>query len=245
MKSKKMTKSTFAIIIMAIVMVAMLAFGGTYAYFTATTAQQSKSVVTGTVMLNNSEFKLVADSVKVVPGMELMPAAEEGEKNVIAVTNKSDVATYIFVTITLVAEKYDEGQGKYVTFNTWDYEEAYKTATAEAQRAPWTVTNGDDMAKFQDVTAAVEVTTAGTKVYAYEAQAATDAEKGDVLELIAGIQLNKDLKSNSADNDIGSLMGIRITVTVDARSIQTEGFEGATAVTDAYNAVKDRANAKV
>ena len=36
MKSKKMTKSTFAIIIMAIAMVAMLAFGGTYAYFTAT-----------------------------------------------------------------------------------------------------------------------------------------------------------------------------------------------------------------
>ena len=43
MKSKKMTKSTFAVIIMAVAMVAMLAFGGTYAYFTAQNAAVSTS----------------------------------------------------------------------------------------------------------------------------------------------------------------------------------------------------------
>ena len=52
MKSKKMTKSTFAIIIMGIVMVAMLAFGGTFAYFTAkTSAIKSDPITTGLISL--------------------------------------------------------------------------------------------------------------------------------------------------------------------------------------------------
>jgi len=55
LKSKKMTKSTFAIIIMAIAMVAMLAFGGTYAYFTATTsAVDSGEVTMGYVKLSTT-----------------------------------------------------------------------------------------------------------------------------------------------------------------------------------------------
>ena len=54
MKSKKMTKSTFAIIIMAIAMVAMLAFGGTYAYFTATAQDKTGSIKTSHVKLSTT-----------------------------------------------------------------------------------------------------------------------------------------------------------------------------------------------
>ena len=50
-KSKKMKKSTFAIVIMSILMVAMLAFGGTYAYFTASATGSSKSVKMGHVII--------------------------------------------------------------------------------------------------------------------------------------------------------------------------------------------------
>ena len=59
LKSKKMTKSTFAVIIMAIAMVAMLAFGGTYAYFTATAG----AGLEGTVHTAEVKLTTAADSV--------------------------------------------------------------------------------------------------------------------------------------------------------------------------------------
>ena len=94
LKSKKMTKSTFAVIIMAVVMVAMLAFGGTYAYFTATATGKSDTAQTGSVLLKNNVVTLV--DTNVVPGMELLKA----ETNV-SVVNDSNVATFIFVKFSV------------------------------------------------------------------------------------------------------------------------------------------------
>ena len=75
MKSKKMTKSTFAIIIMAIVMVAMLAFGGTYAYFTATSDKNVASLTTGMVSLE-SATTLTATVENVMPKEEVFAAGD-------------------------------------------------------------------------------------------------------------------------------------------------------------------------
>ncbi len=93
-KSKKMTKSTFAIIIMAVVMVAMLAFGGTYAYFTASTSAKSTNFTTGKVVLTNSGAEISVISDKVVPGDTIISEA-------ISYTNGSDVNTYIAVVMTV------------------------------------------------------------------------------------------------------------------------------------------------
>ena len=69
MKSKKMTKSTFAIIIMAIAMVAMLAFGGTYAYFTATANDVSGTVRTAYLSLTNETETLTkVATTDILPG---------------------------------------------------------------------------------------------------------------------------------------------------------------------------------
>ena len=70
MKSKKMTKSTFAIVIMAIVMVAILAFGGTYAYFTANAVGESVGdIKTAQLELLNMGEKLTYTSTnEIVPG---------------------------------------------------------------------------------------------------------------------------------------------------------------------------------
>ena len=68
-KSKKMKKSTFAIVIMAILMVAMLAFGGTYAYFTANAnVANGGSFTTGKVILTADGSISLATEKKVVPG---------------------------------------------------------------------------------------------------------------------------------------------------------------------------------
>ena len=72
-KKRKMSKSTFAIIIMAVVMVAMLAFGGSYAYFTATATARTGTATTGYVKLNSDEtFQFTKTNV--MPGDELIAA---------------------------------------------------------------------------------------------------------------------------------------------------------------------------
>lgn len=53
-KTKKMTKSTFAIIIMGIALVALLAFGGTFAYFTSTSSARVSKFTTAVVNLRTN-----------------------------------------------------------------------------------------------------------------------------------------------------------------------------------------------
>ena len=83
-------------------MVAMLAFGGTYAYFTANTSAKEAEFTTGKVMLTNSggSFQVTAD--KVVPGDTIIDQA-------VSYTNGSDVNTYIAVVLNI--EKNDTAAG--------------------------------------------------------------------------------------------------------------------------------------
>ena len=75
-------------------MVAMLAFGGTFAYFTAKTTEKSGNVTTGTVQLGeNTMATLVAD--KVVSGQQLFDADSK-----VLVTSKSNVDTWVFITFS-------------------------------------------------------------------------------------------------------------------------------------------------
>ncbi len=90
-KTRKMTKSTFAVIIMGICLVALLAFGGTYAWFTATSADLvTGSITTGTVLLNGSTVTLTETGV--LPGDTISAA--------IQVEDKSDVDTWIVLQVS-------------------------------------------------------------------------------------------------------------------------------------------------
>ena len=93
LKSKKMTKSTFAIIIMAIAMVAMLAFGGTYAYFTATnTAATTKDLTTGKVVLGVNEIAS-ATTTKIVTNTVIASG--------VTVESNSNVDTWVVVQFSV------------------------------------------------------------------------------------------------------------------------------------------------
>ena len=95
MKSKKMTKSTFAIIIMAIAMVAMLAFGGTYAYFTAQTKTLNTGELTiGTVKLTSDGTAKIAATGTILPGATLISGN-------IGYTNAATVKTLVAVVMTI------------------------------------------------------------------------------------------------------------------------------------------------
>ncbi|MBQ3047403.1 MAG: hypothetical protein IJD48_00105, partial [Clostridia bacterium] len=85
--------------IMAIVMVAMLAFGGTYAYFTANADSFGTSEVTmATVQISTNSSSTFATNKKVLPGAFVV--GTDSTDATITVENKSDVKTYIFATLT-------------------------------------------------------------------------------------------------------------------------------------------------
>ncbi len=76
-------------------MVAMLAFGGTFAYFTATSADKNTTVTLGYVSLTtDSGTTLNITKTIAVPGDKLL------ENATVTLSNKSTVATYIFVSFS-------------------------------------------------------------------------------------------------------------------------------------------------
>ena len=95
LKSKKMTKSTFAVIIMAILMVAMLAFGGTYAYFTATTQKDQTDITLGYLKLKDNDAFANIVLENAFPGQQILPAGkyasgEDEAEGIILTINTSD-----------------------------------------------------------------------------------------------------------------------------------------------------------
>ena len=92
---KKMSKSTLAIIIMALVMAALLAFGGTYAYFTAQSATRTKDFHVGKVALSSTGTFAVLEERNAVPGDAVLTGSVE-------YTNESTVDTYIAVVFDIL-----------------------------------------------------------------------------------------------------------------------------------------------
>ena len=100
LKSKKMTKSTFAVIIMAVVMVAMLAFGGTYAYFTAEAKDVTGTATTGYVRLTSNQDAFKSIKTNVLPGDSLIT----GDIVIATVATTDGSGNYVAVKVTVTAE---------------------------------------------------------------------------------------------------------------------------------------------
>ncbi len=108
MKSKKMTKSTFAIIIMAVAMVAMLAFGGTYAYFTATANGLAETTFTTASIKLSSDMNYDETALETLTAKKYLPGdyifgADQAPVTV-ELDNASDVDTIAFVKFSAVSK---------------------------------------------------------------------------------------------------------------------------------------------
>ena len=102
---KKMSKSTFAIIIMAVAMVAMLAFGGTFAYFTATATSKTGTVNTGVITLSTEGATFTITKTNVLPKESILsPTDAQGISYSAAGATRAQVA---FFTFTVEIEKAD------------------------------------------------------------------------------------------------------------------------------------------
>ena len=70
-KYKKLTRSSFVIVALCLALVGILAFGGTYAYFSAK-AEKSGTITMGTLGLSEITLSLSTDNV--VPGQDVLKA---------------------------------------------------------------------------------------------------------------------------------------------------------------------------
>ena len=105
MKSKKMTKSTFAIIIMGIIMVAMLAFGGTFAYFTyATHDAVQGNLVAGRIVLKTDDKLELTATTNLLPGEDIFTATL-GDDTKFTVVDESNRESYVFFVFSATVQK--------------------------------------------------------------------------------------------------------------------------------------------
>ena len=207
LKSKKMTKSTFAVIIMAIAMVAMLAFGGTYAYFTASTSPVTNdSLTTAKVQLGAPSITTINAETKVLPTMPVL------DTDGIAISNDSDTEVYIFVTLSAKAQKNSSD----VTFKD-------KQGSTIANPFEIEYSKTGNTQNFEALTGVKNV----TGVYYVK----TSAES---VKLADQITLSSAIHSNSTETTEGDVMSATVIITVTAQAIQS--YNLATAA-DAYIAL--------
>ena len=195
-------------------MVAMLAFGGTFAYFTATTGSVgANDIKTATVQLG-------ANSVAGLVKTDIQSGSKIADS--VTVTNKSDVKTYIFVTFTVSMNKGTAVASKDKIVKEGDYCLDY-TLNEGSTSGKWTKLAGVESAK---------------NVYYTLADKATNTTDGDVYNVCSAINFYG--MSNSTETSVGSLMGATITVTIVSESIQqlSEAGTNFASAADAYKALK-------
>lgn len=252
LKSKKMSKSTFAIIIMAIAMVAMLAFGGTYAYFTANALGfATGDVKTGIVEITSVRSgETIAASAKVVSGSYVLGDAADGENTnnyKVDLTSKSNVDTYVFATFTASVD----GDELFINAGT-DEEPNYITLldvtglpTGGTNGSTWTLVTGQTGVYYLNVAAVTEQEVATGKILpAFECKVqirealkanrtqveGDDPNNGDetVTSYVTyshNVYTRTGTDGNYTYTEYGDdIMDQEVVVTLTFKSIQQEGF---------------------
>ena len=210
-KKKKMSKSTFAIIIMAVVMVAMLAFGGTYAYFTATATKKSTGeFTTGSIKLEaNDDATFVTGLTNVVPGDELTTGP------LTLTTTSVGTDSYIAIKVTIKAT--DANDEELDLAGTSLASAIGLLATEPTTGSKW-VAGTDENYTNVFVLAA---TTTPTAVATGQTIKITDA----ALIFKGGDNWDQTKADGSADYISDSkLMGATLNITIEARSVQSKNW---------------------
>lgn len=211
-KKKKMSKSTFAIIIMAVVMVAMLAFGGTYAYFTATATKKSTGeFTTGSIKLEaNGDATFITGLKDVVPGDKLTTGP------LTLTTTSAGTDSYIAIKVTIKATDANDKELDLAGTSLASAIGLLATApTTEYTGSTWVAGTGD----YDDVFV-LAATTTPTPVATGQTIKITDAA------LIFQANDNWDQTAAAGGNYISDsrLMGATLNITIEARSVQSKNW---------------------
>ena len=223
--------------IMGIAMVAMLAFGGTFAYFTATATSVAITVKTGRVKITNNTGASISinENVDVVPGEWLYGG--ESTWHTIELTSDSTAATYVFAKfdVTVGGEKATvNGTSENVLLETVDTVSQLTAANVSWQK--------------------VEVS-GETGVYCLKVAATTDPTALDIdfqfkVKFNEKVQSNYDQVAGKETNNtsLESIMHQDVELTISFAAIQQFGYSDsdlAAAYADAIKTVTTSSGAAV
>lgn len=218
-KKKKMSKSTFAIIIMAVVMVAMLAFGGTYAYFTATaTKKTTGEFTTGSIKLeSNKEATFVSGLTNVVPGDALTTGP------LTLTTTSAGTDSYIAIKVTIKATDANDEELDLAGTSLASAIGLLATApTTEYTGSTWVAGSGNYTNVFVLATTDTDTDT-DTPTAVATNQTINITDKA----LIFKAKDNWDQTTADTGGDYISdskLMGATLNITIEARSVQSKNW---------------------
>ena len=195
-------------------MVAMLAFGGTYAYFTATaTKKTTGEFTTGSIKLeSNDDATFVAGLTNVVPGDALTTGP------LTLTTTSAGTDSYIAIRVTIEAT---DAKGAPLDLTDTSLESAIGLLATAPTTAPttgstWVAGSGNYTNVF-----VLAATTTPTKVATAQTIKITDA----ALIFQADDDWNQTTADGSADYISDSkLMGATLNITIEARSVQSENW---------------------
>lgn len=208
-KSKKMSKSTLAIIIMAFVMVAMVAFGATYAYFTATATAKSTTVKTGTVKLDATYDGTSFEANRTVFPGDYLIGAKSGNAMTVKVTTDDPNGNYVAVKISITGTKNDEAS----TPLTLDDLTKETTTIASLLGDKWTAVGSDGVFVYTEGGAT--------------AKAVDNTTGANLVVIGAGVIFDAtDNWTQGATYSDAGLMGATINISVQAKSIQASNVTG-------------------
>lgn len=145
-KINKLGKSTFVIAILSFLLVAVLGFGGTYAYFTSQTTKATGEFTTGKLQLTETSATTQLTTVTgIVPGAPLV-------EDPITVTADVNVKTIVIAVMKLTIPTGTSIEASDITFaisetNPWDEVELKAGATERAfvlgSGSTWYIESGD------------------------------------------------------------------------------------------------------
>ena len=196
---------------MAVIMVAMLAFGGTYAYFTATADSfKTGTVNTATLALASSgETTLtINENTDVVPGAWLF-GSKTGDAytyETVEFISTSSAASYVFVVFETTALKAETPvtlkNGTSILESAVDSTKGWQTATVDSQTV------------YYKEVAAID-----------ENNESYGLEFGFALQFSDKVQANNDQTGEDKFNTNVDPMGISVSVNIKAAAIQKLGYE--------------------
>ena len=212
---------------MAIAMVALLAFGGTYAYFTATAQSQGVTgITTATVAIStgaaNSQTASAAAKTNALPGEKVFNDVA------ITVTNTSTVDVYVFATVTTGGS----AKGLVVKAGSKDAAPIVSVDYAKALENGWEK-YADGVYYFKtSSTKALEA----TNQFAFSATFNKDVQSKNVHNGTAFAETtNVYLATDANYETCQSVMGVTFSVDVTFAAIQVLDYEDS--VGDAYTAL--------
>lgn len=224
-KINKLGKSTFVIAILSFLLVAVLAFGGTYAYFSDAAGPVSGDITMGTLTVALNDGEGAVEALGEITVAQPNQAIVDGTTYTIATTG-STIDSYVRVKVTAVLDS--------VNYEDNDQGDSHINATNI-----FTITAGDGWVLHTD-----------GYLYMSSVENATSASKADQVTSNAGAELTLTIKVNKEVGEDGStfFMGATGEYSITVEAIQADYVEGLTEdstitqVASAWASVKSQKN---